>query len=705
MTIRSTPSNRLAILLVLGGLQILAYYFVGSMLTPRPFSVALPQPDTLLYCQSAKQVALGQPFVFSPGEAPSTGCTSHLYPFLLAIPYLLGMHGATLLLGGFILNALLYLLFLYAWHHIFEELLDDDRSRLCATILLGLFGQSACCAFGQTDTGLIMAVMAGAFAAWLRNRRLLFGLLLAISPWCRPEGMMLIVGFGFVFVCSFIRLFVLSLSRPRQSGTSHENHSSLVIRHSSLARGDFIAVCVAALSAVGVFIFNYCLTGQFQFHSVEFKGYFGNRPFADAIWATLSDFFIMIRQLAFGQPAGSATRATFAIPFLGAIFAWLGVLFFDWRKKVIHLVGWILAGLLGILSVASGGWQGTNVDRYLAWLLPTGLIFVSNGIVQIADWTKGKVRWVAIAAFAMAFQCAGTVAALSLFGSAARIVQLDYETIVSMNDALADRKGEVGGPLAVGYAYLLDGKRIFHLAGLYSPAFRSRDTTCNLEVIKHEHENRFAYWLSRSPTPMLGSWNATPLTTNQVFQGLNKFSLWKTNWKLLDSALKPISTNAPLSGLMLVDSVDVGYLKDEKRAEFAVNYRLPGLSYLAFAMDGECDGTRLVDVGRPIIGWADMRVRLKPGADTIVVLRTASKAEGIRKNLYSSAEKMSLKPNLRLNVFVDGLQVFSEQFRLNSDDGLFTEVAFRIPGEAIRNETSLVQIFGDHLAFGYWFYQ
>ena len=73
---RTTPSNRLAILLFLGALQVLAYYFVGSMLTPRPFSVACPQPDTLLYCQSA------------------------------------------------------------------------------------------CCAFGQTDTGLIMGVTAGVFAAW-----------------------------------------------------------------------------------------------------------------------------------------------------------------------------------------------------------------------------------------------------------------------------------------------------------------------------------------------------------------------------------------------------------------------------------------------------------------------------------------------------------------------------------------------------------
>ena len=66
---------------------------------------------------------------------------------------------------------------------------------------------------------------------------------------------------------------------------------------------------------------------------------------------------------------------------------------------------------------------------------------------------------------------------------------------------------------------------------------------------------------------------------------------------------------------------------------------------------------------------------------------------------------MSLKKKTRLNVFVDGEQVATVQATLDDGDGKFTEVVFRIPGGAIRNEASFVQIFGDHLAFCYWFYQ
>ncbi len=701
MTIRTTPSNRLAILLFLGGLQILAYYFVGSMLTPHTFSIACPQPDTLLYCQSAKQIALGQPFVFSPGEAPSTGCTSHLYPFLLAIPYLLGMKGATLLLGGFILNALFYLAFLYAWHHIFEALLDDDRARLCASVLLGLFGQSVCCALGQTDTGLTMAVTAGAFAAWLKNRRLVFGILLALSPWCRPEGMMLVAGFGTALVCAFL----LSVVKSRQVALSKEENSSLVARRPALSHGDFIAVGVAALSAGGVFVFNYFLTGQFQFHSVEFKGYFGNMPLADAMLATMIDFTAMLRQLALGQPSGSIAREVYMMPFLGAILGVAGFLTFNWRKRGVSINCWLIACLLSLVSVASSGWQGTNFDRYLAWLLPTGLVFASHGIVKIEELTRGGISHGKVAAIPVLLQLVGAVAAIGWFAKGSRLGQFDYETYIAANDAIASTRGDVGAAFSVGGAYLFDGRRTMHLRGYYSPAFRAREPICNLEVVKHEPDNRFDYWLAQTPKPYLCAWDASPLADKQVFQGMNQFSLWKTDWTLLDAALWPCTTNAPIGGLTISDGIDVGYLRDEQRTKFAVNYRMPGLSYLAFAMNGECDGTRLVDVGRPVIGWADMTVRLKPGKDATAIIRTAANAGQVQANIYAPFHKLSLKTGMRLNVFVDGKPATSVQATLDDGDGKFSEVAFRIPGEAIRNETSLVQIFGDHLAFAYWFYQ
>jgi hypothetical protein len=101
-------------MVVCGVFQVAAYYFVATWASPNQY-VAVPQSETLLYCQSARQIADGMPFVFTPGDKPSTGCSSHLYPFLLAALYKTGATGEALFTAGFVLNALFYLVFLACW--------------------------------------------------------------------------------------------------------------------------------------------------------------------------------------------------------------------------------------------------------------------------------------------------------------------------------------------------------------------------------------------------------------------------------------------------------------------------------------------------------------------------------------------------------------------------------------------------------------
>ena len=126
----------LKIVVVIGLLQIVAYG-IAAMTATTHFSIPPPTSDSLLYCQSARQIAEGQPFRFTPGEAPSTGCTSHLYPFILAIPYLLGAHGPSLLTAGFILNAAFYLTFLCCWILSAKKVVaNDDKAITTFAVLL-----------------------------------------------------------------------------------------------------------------------------------------------------------------------------------------------------------------------------------------------------------------------------------------------------------------------------------------------------------------------------------------------------------------------------------------------------------------------------------------------------------------------------------------------------------------------------------------
>src|SRR5262245_44301264 len=67
--------------------------------------ICFPLDDTFIYLQYARAIAEGHPFVYTAGNAPTTGATSLLYPFLLVPPHLLHLApslciGWTLALGA-----------------------------------------------------------------------------------------------------------------------------------------------------------------------------------------------------------------------------------------------------------------------------------------------------------------------------------------------------------------------------------------------------------------------------------------------------------------------------------------------------------------------------------------------------------------------------------------------------------------------------
>jgi hypothetical protein len=78
--------------------------------------ISLPLDDSFIYLQYARAAAEGHPFVYTPGNRPTTGATSLLYPFLLVPPHLLHLGpdagiAWALALGaaGFVLSGLLML--------------------------------------------------------------------------------------------------------------------------------------------------------------------------------------------------------------------------------------------------------------------------------------------------------------------------------------------------------------------------------------------------------------------------------------------------------------------------------------------------------------------------------------------------------------------------------------------------------------------
>ena len=679
----SSPRYSLAkIILFIGGLQIIAYFFCASLASPGRH-LAVPQPDTLLYCQSARQIVAGTPFVHTPGDKPNTGCTSHLYPFVLAIPYALGAQGPALITAGFFLNALFYLIFLFCWGTIIERLLQDSWAKWTATLLLALSGQPVFCALSQSDTGLFMALSAALFAALLTERHGLFSVLLILSPWCRPEGIPLI--FFYAAALAIRRLFMRDAVAPRE----------------------WVTAAAGIFSIIGVFGLNLTLTGDLQFHSVIFKTYFKQQPFLQALHMTLADAIRIAKELFLGAPYG-LPRDAFFLPLLGAAMAWLGIFTRDWRRLSLWKeLWWLAAATAALVSVAMSGWQNTNYDRYLAWLLPIWLVFIAEGVVFFARrMPRHTVAWLPLAVL-IAYQTAGSLAFVSSYHRSCQTSQQEYDYALAAAPKLP-AGARIGG-VNCSLAYAWPGHRFVHLSGLYSPEFLTLYTITHLDKLKNEPAQRFDVWFfPASSRPMLAGLDVEPLYGQKLALSPNQASLRFARWDALDRARFPLELTTVTNGaptLKLMDRLDVGYLADERRCNYRTGSRFHGVTYNPFGMQGSMGTNTIIDVGRAVIGWDEMTVRLAPGRDVTVKLRTTETVTVPVQGLILSQQTLSFDSPLRLRVHVNGVAQIPVSLPLNATSNDFDDVAFTIPGHAITAPATRLEIYGDRAVFGYGFYQ
>ena len=668
------------VMLACGVIQIGAYYFMATWATPGRH-LAVPQPDSLLYCQSARQIAEGSPFVYTPGDKPSTGSTSHLYPFLLAALYAAGAKGDALLTAGFMLNAAFYLIFLVNWGLIAGRLTSSLGVRNVACALLALNGHAAHGALSQSDVGLFMALSSGVFVSLLSGRIGWLAALLAVAPWCRPEGVLL----AFLFaVALLIRRVAL---RQRVSGP------------------EWTAAVLAVVSSVGVFVFNYWLTGYAQFQSVYFKGYFRQIDFFCAVNLTLGDMIRMVRELFLGLPV-IMPREGFFLPLLGALFAWLGLLARRWdRDNVWKEVWWLTACIAGMGVVASSGWQNTNMDRYLVWLLPVWLVYMAEGVIWVSRRFPGcGYRYLPFLVVA-GFQGVGAVWLVTTYYYGCVSSQQGYDFAKEAHATL--RAGaSLGGISHLAYAF--PGRHVSNISGLYSPDLFGKDQVLNVERFKHNSALRFDYWFLTSSPAMIENTKIEPLCGAVVALGADKANLRPACWGDLDRALMPTSAGAlgEKDGWRLADRLDVGYPEDEKRCGYTTYSRFFRAKYAPFGVGGFAGTNTLFEIGRVIVGGDSMTPRLYPQRPVRVVMRTLAKTETeVRVALTSEQQKFTFGSPLKLRVHVDGKEAGYFALPISTNETEFSEIAFTLPAEAIQTASPRLTVYGDHAALAYWFYQ
>src|SRR5262249_27560086 len=116
-SLRGLLAHRGRVLLAILVVAIAAFHTGRLLRAERAITggeVALPLDDSFIYLQYAKAIAEGHPFVYTPGNAPTTGAPSLAYPLFLLPPHLLRLPPSACIawalalgMAGYVLSGLL----------------------------------------------------------------------------------------------------------------------------------------------------------------------------------------------------------------------------------------------------------------------------------------------------------------------------------------------------------------------------------------------------------------------------------------------------------------------------------------------------------------------------------------------------------------------------------------------------------------------
>jgi hypothetical protein len=189
------PKVPIIALLLMGVLAILtAVVYVFFSLQASNGRLLMPLDDTYIHFQYAKQLTTGYPYQYNIGDAPTSGATSFVYPYLLAVGYFIGFR--ELNLGYWAIFIGTFALFLSMWAMVRAWLLWHLPNvwAISGALIFGITGSFAWHFMSGMETGLVICATLWVFVAIFEVRYRLFIVWAFFLACLRPEtGIMVVV--------------------------------------------------------------------------------------------------------------------------------------------------------------------------------------------------------------------------------------------------------------------------------------------------------------------------------------------------------------------------------------------------------------------------------------------------------------------------------------------------------------------------------
>ncbi len=665
--------------------------------------MALPLDDSFIYMQYSRAIAEGHPFVYTPGNDPTTGSTSLWYPLLLLPPHLLRLAPEICIAWVLALGAAFYAASTLLVGRLGNRLGGPAGGIISAGLFLAsphlLWGY-----FSGMEIALYGTVLLATVDAYLRERaEARFPTLrwwLFVLAGARPEGAILCLVFGLLMAWALLRA-------SQKVGTGRFPSSILLLP---------VAACALP------FLVNLAVTGSIESTSSQAKSILAE-PYAE----TRAEYIRNSPTIAFDiaqvylshlmlDPQKRPLPPLMVASGVGVLLFYL--LSFWPRKGPWNGGGGLL--LLAMVGVAVNSlplyWQ-IHLFRYQQGLFPLVLLLIGAGWGRLAWWAwREWPRWVGrpvavIAGLAPLAICVPALASanesmVEFYGRNCENIAHQQVKLGRWIDANLPRGAIVGLNDAGAVAYY--GRRsTVDLVGITTAGlarvYRS-GLGCLFEHVRRLPPERlpthlviypdwFHYW------PESGILGAeiyrAHLDLNTICGGTDMV-VYSAAWSGVRPGDRPVQVDVDLGALRLTDSLDLAWLEDERRHEWKADPEAKDV-LRRYGFRG-LPSRSLTDGGRIVRGTERFRAAAEPGRDLTIVMRTDA--------WYPT----------QLRVLVDGKPAGTWSFALS--ETAWVEPQFTVRGNLItrpRPEIELIreaqagqegeETGRDYSAFRFWLYQ
>lgn len=540
--------------------------YLTATLDAASSNIIMPLDDVYIHFQYGKQIALGQPYVYNPGQPPTSGATSFLYPYILALGYGLGFQELNLGLWAMLGGTFALIFSMIAIYHLCLALDIPYVFALIGSLMFAITGLTSWHYMSGMETGFVTAFALWTLYYFVKKHAVGFITSASLLALIRPEGsIMAVLASG---------LFLLRILWDKYQH-----------RAEKLTLSQFVIVIPVSMLFLQPLV-NYLVTGSAVASGNSAKSLLGivPRDYALIFTRITENFFRIWWEFFTGY---SSEQGIFLLPLLLSLMALVGLISLLINRKTrwngLLIIAWLLVVSVAISTLDTAFW---HFRRYQIPLMSVffplaivGLLYLQNRLLNT------RAKYVTRVIIGVWF-----VSAILIFVNFLALHRLNVRYVYQQPYQMAlwlDENTPSDSVVAVhdvGMMRYIGGRTTLDIVGLTTPGaakyWRSGPGAIGEFLLDHQPDYIASYGRGHGyglymlvDTSLYGEplaefpiedWDRqVNVALAADFQGI-----YQPDWTAIEQS-RLIFKSPYLNSFKIVDSVNVGNLDDEEIHEYA----------------------------------------------------------------------------------------------------------------------------------------